>query len=164
MWPSAPSRIEHAQHVRPEDIARFAQHGIIASMQPIHQASDWPWARARLGPARVAGAYAWRSMQRAGVPLAFGSDFPIESEDPRLGLRATVDRLVEQGAPDERLTPDEALRAFTVGAAQASFAEEDAGRFAVGQRADFALFHGDPRADPLAARAEATFLDGVATL
>lgn len=155
-------RIEHAQHVRPADLPRFAAHGIIASMQPIHQASDWPWARARLGAARAAGAYAWRSMLRAGVALAFGSDFPIESEDPRLGLQAAIHRVAAEGEPDEALTPDQALRAFTAGAAYASFTEGEAGRFVVGARADFALFDRDPRTEPQA-RALATFLDGQAT-
>lgn len=155
-------RIEHAQHVRPADLPRFAAHGVIASMQPIHHASDWPWARARLGAARAAGAYAWRSMLRAGVALAFGSDFPIESEDPRLGLQAAIHRAAAEGEPDEALTPDQALRAFTAGAAYASFTEGESGRFVVGARADFALFDRDPRTEAQA-RVLATFLDGQAT-
>lgn len=153
-------RIEHAQHVRLRDLPRFHQLGVIASMQPMHHASDWPWAKARLGSARYQGAYAWRTLLRSGAPLAFGSDFPIESEDPRTGLRASIFREVASDEPDERLAADDALRAFTLGAAYASFRESEVGVLAPGYRADFAVFRGDPRVDPLASQAVMTVLDG----
>ncbi|MBS2030958.1 MAG: amidohydrolase [Deltaproteobacteria bacterium] len=153
-------RIEHAQHVRPRDVTRFAQLGVIASMQPSHHASDWPWAKARLGRERYAGAYAWKMMLEAGVPLAFGSDFPIETEDVRHGLQSAIYRDMSNGDPDERLTGDEALRAFTLGAAWASFQEGQVGLVAAGRRADVSVFRGDLRTDPRAAQAVITFLDG----
>lgn len=153
-------RIEHAQHVRLRDLPRFHQLGVVASMQPMHHASDWPWARERLGSARFRGAYAWRSLARAGAALAFGSDFPIESEDPRAGLRAAIFRARAADEPDEHLEADDALRAFTLGAAHASFEEAQVGVVAPGHRADFAVFRGDPRVDPQASRAVMTALEG----
>ena len=83
-------RIEHAQVVDPADIARFGQHGIVASMQPVHQTSDRLMAEARLGPDRLAGAYAWRSLHAAGAPLAFGSDAPVEAPDPFAGMAVAI--------------------------------------------------------------------------
>src|SRR5690606_2498437 len=92
-------RIEHAQVVDPADIARFGQHGIVASMQPVHQTSDRPMAEARLGPDRLAGAYAWRSIHAAGAPLAFGSDAPVEAPDPFAGMAVAISREDENGEP-----------------------------------------------------------------
>ena len=114
-------RIEHAQVVRKEDVARFAALGVIASMQPSHASDDMRWADARLGPERVDGAYAWRWFLDAGVPLAFGSDFPVEIVNPFWGLYAAITRQDDQGNPpggwhpDQILTLDEALRGFTSG-------------------------------------------------
>jgi predicted amidohydrolase YtcJ len=147
-------RIEHAQVVALEDIPRFAQLRTIASMQPTHATSDMPWAEARVGRERLAGAYAWRRFERAGVRLALGSDFPVESADPRLGLHAAVTRQDLEGAPpggwlpDQKLTPAEALRGFTADAAWAAFMEGEVGRLAPGLRADFALLEADPLAPP----------------
>ncbi len=138
-------RVEHCQILSPDDIARFGRLGIIASMQPTHATSDMPWAETRLGADRLAGAYAWRSLLDSGAVLAFGSDFPVESEDPLWGLYSAVTRQDHDGnppggwRPEERLTLDEALRAFTWGAAYASFDEKDAGTIDVGKRADLSI-------------------------
>jgi len=153
-------RIEHAQHLRLSDVPRFAQLGVIASMQPSHHASDWLWAKPRLGPARFPGAYAWRTLLHGGVPLAFGSDFPIETEDVRHGLQSSIYRDISEEDPHERLSGDEALRAFTLGAAWASFKENQVGLVAPGHRADLSVFQGDLRTDPNASKAVLTLLDG----
>ena len=143
-------RIEHAQVVDPVDIARFGQHGIIASMQPIHQTSDQLMAEARLGPARLAGAYAWHSIAQAGTLLAFGSDAPVEAPDPFAGIAAAITRQGADGEPfggwqpQERLTREAALAAYTASGARAGFAEGRFGRLARGERADFLLVDRDP--------------------
>ena len=145
-------RIEHAQIVDPADLKRFGQHGAIASMQPVHATSDWMMAEARLGPARLAGAYAWRTMLANGVPLAFGSDYPVESPDPFAGWAAAVSREDAQGQPpggwrpEEAVTREQAWRAFTQGGAYAALAETKFGRLAPGQRADFLIVDRDPTA------------------
>jgi hypothetical protein len=147
-------RIEHLQILRLSDGPRLAAAGIVASMQPSHATSDAPWVPARLGAAasRLAGAYAWRSVVRARVPLAFGSDFPIESADVRLGLAAAETRLATGARtpflPDERLGRDEALRAFTAGAAYAAFAEGRRGMIREGYDADLTAFADDVLAVP----------------
>src|SRR3546814_17306648 len=92
-------RIEHAQIIDPADIARFAQLKVIASMQPVHQPSDRVMAEARLGPDRLTGAHAWRSLQNAGVRLAFGSDVPVESATPLAGIAAAIPRPDATGKP-----------------------------------------------------------------
>jgi predicted amidohydrolase YtcJ len=146
--PAARFRIEHAQIVDPADIPRFAQLGVIASMQPTHATSDMPWAEARVGRSRLVGAYAWRSFLDAHVPLAFGSDFPVEESDPRLGLFAAITRTDTTGKPPggwlpgQRLTIDETLQAFTRGAAYAAFEESSRGELRSGQVADFTVFDG----------------------
>ena len=143
-------RIEHAQVVDPADIALFARHGIIASMQPVHQASDRAMAEARLGPDRLAGAYAWRSIAGTGAPLAFGSDAPVEVSDPLEGLAVAISRTGPDGEPQGGWQPQEAisrelaLAAFTAGGARAGFAEGHFGSLAVGERADFVVLDGDP--------------------
>ncbi len=143
-------RIEHAQIVDPADIPRFGKHGVIASMQPQHEASDRTMAEARLGPARLAGAYAWNSMLSAGARLAFGDDAPVEPPSPFLGLAIAVTRSGADGQPfggwqpQERITREQALAAFTTGAAYAGFAETRIGRIAPGLRADFLLVDQDP--------------------
>jgi predicted amidohydrolase YtcJ len=139
-------RIEHAQVVAPADFARFASLGVLASMQPTHATSDMPWAEARVGKERIRGAYAWRTMLRAGAELVAGSDFPVEEVSPMLGLYAFVSRQDAQGNPaggwypDQRLTLDEALRAFTQAPAYAAFAENDRGRVTVGFVADLTVY------------------------
>jgi predicted amidohydrolase YtcJ len=153
-------RIEHAQVVDPADIARFGQHGVIASMQPVHQTSDRLMAEARLGPGRLAGAYAWRAIKDAGAPLAFGSDTPVEAPDPFAGLAVAVSREDAAGQPaggwqpQQKVTIAEALAAYTAGAAFAGFAEGRFGRLAAGERADFLVLDADPlEADPKELRA-----------
>jgi predicted amidohydrolase YtcJ len=115
-------RIEHLQVFAPTDLERIASTHAIASMQPTHATSDSPWAEARVGAARITGAYAWRTMLDNKVPLAFGSDFPVEEVDPLLGLDAAVNR--GGWRTDQKLTLDEAVAAFTTGAAYAAFAED----------------------------------------
>jgi hypothetical protein len=143
-------RIEHAQHLAPGDIARFGALGVIASMQPTHATSDMPWAEARVGPERIRGAYAWRSLARGGARLAFGSDCPVESHEPQLGLYAAVTRCDASGSPsggwrpDERLAALEALEAFTSGAAHAAFEEGRLGTLRVGKEADFVFLSASP--------------------
>ena len=143
-------RIEHAQIVDPADLPRFARNGTIASMQPTHQTSDRTMAEARLGPERLAGAYAWASMLKNGGRLAFGSDFPVERPDPWAGWAAAFTRTDADGQPyggwrpEERVTREQAWWAFTGGAAYAGFAEKQFGELAPGQRADFILVDRDP--------------------
>jgi predicted amidohydrolase YtcJ len=143
-------RIEHAQVVDPADIQRFGQLGVIASMQPVHQTSDRTMAEARLGPNRLSGAYAWKSIATSGGKLAFGSDAPVESPDPFAGLAAAISRQGPDGQPfggwqpQERLTREAAIAGFTTGAAYAGLAETRFGRLAPGLRADFLLVDRDP--------------------
>ena len=143
-------RIEHAQIIDPADIARVGQHGIIASMQPLHQTSDRTMAEARLGPERLDGAYAWRSIVAAGGRLAFGSDAPVEPADPFAGLAAAISRTDADGQPfggwlpQETVSRETALAGFTSDAAYAGFAEGRFGRLIPGERADFLLVDRDP--------------------
>ncbi|OBX19116.1 metal-dependent hydrolase [Erythrobacter sp. QSSC1-22B] len=143
-------RIEHAQILDPADIRLFGEHGIIASMQPVHQTSDRTMAEARLGPDRLDGAYAWRSIAATGAPLVFGSDAPVESPDPFAGLAAAFTRTDADGQPfggwrpEERVGREDALAAFTRDAAFAGFAEGRFGQLVIGERADFVLVDRDP--------------------
>lgn len=142
-------RIEHAQIVDPADLPRFARHGIIASMQPVHQTSDRLMAEARMGMERLGGAYAWRTMLANNVPLAFGSDFPVESPNPFHGLAAAISREDAQGQPpggwmpEQRVTLLQAFDAFTRGAAYAGFAESQIGSLEPGRQADFIFIDRD---------------------
>ncbi|MCU6453609.1 amidohydrolase family protein [Sphingomonas sp. A2-49] len=143
-------RIEHAQVVDPVDLPRFGRNGIIASMQPTHETSDRTMAEARLGPQRLAGAYAWATMLKNGGKLAFGSDYPVERPDPWAGWAAAFTRQDAQGQPfggwrpEEAVTREQAWYAFTGGAAYAGFAEDRIGRLAPGLRADFIIVDRDP--------------------
>lgn len=142
-------RVEHAQIVDPADLPRFAAHGIIASMQPVHEASDWRMVRARLGEDRLGGAYAWRSMLDNHVPLAFGSDAPVESPDPFPGIAAAMTREDAEGQPfggwlpQQRIALQDALRAYMTGGAYAAFAEDRLGTLMPGMDADFVLLDSD---------------------
>ncbi|MGI4730299.1 MAG: amidohydrolase [Janthinobacterium lividum] len=163
-------RIEHAQIVDPADLPRFAEHGIIASMQPTHETSDRQMAEARLGPARLAGAYAWATMLREGVPLAFGSDYPVEKPDCFAGWAAAFTRQGADGEPSggwqpqERVTREQAWWGFTGAGAYAGFAEKEFGSLRPGQMADFIMVDRDPMlASPSALRAtkvEETWVGG----
>ena len=142
-------RIEHAQVLDVADLPRLAKAGIIASMQPTHQTSDRTMAEARLGPQRLGGAYAWATLARSGVKLAFGSDFPVESPNPFPGLAAAVSRQDVNGEPaggwrpQEKVSFDAALAGFTRDAAYAGFAEGKIGSLEPGKQADFILVDRD---------------------
>jgi hypothetical protein len=152
-------RIEHAQIVDPKDLPRFAHNGIVASMQPSHATSDHLMAGERLGAARLKGAYAWKTMADEGVPLAFGSDYPVESPNPFPGLADAVTREDATGdppggfLPEQKLTMTQAFAAFTTGGAYAAKAEDRLGSLEPGHLADFILVDRDPfQADPKALR------------
>lgn len=139
-------RVEHAQIVAPEDLARFGELGILASMQPTHATSDMRWAEARVGPERIRGAYAWRSILESGGRIVAGSDFPVEGVSPLLGIYAAVTRQDAEGQPaggwypGQRMTLDEAVRSFTVEPAYAGFLEERLGILRPGHAADLTVF------------------------
>jgi hypothetical protein len=143
-------RIEHVQVVDPADLPRLAKNGIISSMQPVHQTSDRLMAEVRLGKDRLAGAYAWNSILKAGGKLAFGSDVPVESPNPFHGIAAAITREDDKGQPfggwipAERVSREQALAGFTTGAAYAAFADGKVGSLTPGQRADFILVDTDP--------------------
>ncbi|AMO73335.1 metal-dependent hydrolase [Sphingorhabdus sp. M41] len=142
-------RVEHAQIVDPADISRFAASGTIASMQPVHQTSDRTMAEARLGPERLTGAYAWKSLLDSGAKMAFGTDVPVESSNPFSGLAAAMTREDAAGQPfggwipAERLNREQAWGAYTYGAAYAAFAEDRLGSLEPGKRADFLIIDQD---------------------
>lgn len=142
-------RIEHAQIVDTDDIAMFGRHGIIASMQPVHQTSDRIMAEARLDEPRLEGAYAWRTILDSGSTLAFGSDAPVESPDPFAGLAAAISRMGPDGRPfggwkpHESVNRAQALASFTSAGAYAGFAEGRFGKLEKGERADFVFIDRD---------------------
>jgi len=163
-------RIEHAQVIAIDDLRKFKQLNLIASMQPTHATSDMYWAEDRVGQQRIRGAYAWQSLKRLGVHLALGSDFPVEKPDPLLGFYAAVTRQDANAwpkggwYPDQRLSRTEALHGFTVDAAYAAFQESQLGSLEVGKRADFVLLSADimqiPAAQILSTKILATYVDG----
>jgi predicted amidohydrolase YtcJ len=142
-------RVEHAQVIAPEDFARFRDNSVVASMQPTHATSDMPWAALRLGPARILGAYAWQTMLKLGVHVAFGSDFPVENPNPIWGFYAAITRQDRKGNPpdgwfpDQRLTRAEALRSWTIEGAYAAFQEKTKGSIEPGKLADFVVLSDD---------------------
>ena len=143
------NRIEHAQVVALDDIPRFVDLDLIASMQPTHATSDMNMAEDRVGPERIKGAYAWRRFLEQGTRIAGGSDFPVESPNPFFGLQAAVTRQDHEGHPpggwypDQALTVTEALRAFTLDAAYAAHQEKTLGTLETGKWADFILVDQD---------------------
>jgi predicted amidohydrolase YtcJ len=140
-------RIEHAQVTTPAQIAQFKQLKVIASMQPNHLLTDMRWAQDRLGPKRAATSYAWLAFLNKGVGLAFGTDYPVEPATPFRGLYAAVTRKSENGKqeyfPDQRLTIDQAIAAYTQGAAFAEFEEKEKGKLVPGMLADFVVLDRD---------------------
>jgi hypothetical protein len=142
-------RVEHAQHTREEDFVRFRKLGVIASMQPYHAIDDGRWVEKRIGQERARSSYAWKSMLNAGAVLAFGSDWPVAPLDPLLGIYAAVTRATLDGKnpggwyPEQRLTVEEALRAYTQGCAYASFQEKDGGTISPGKFADLTVLSED---------------------
>ena len=163
-------RIEHAQIVRPVDVPRFARLGVIAAVQPTHCTSDMPWAPRRLGAERTAWAYRWRSLLAAGARLELGSDVPVESPDPRLGMWAAVTRRPPEGTTEpgwnvpEALSRAEAVAGFTAWSAYAAFEEGWRGAIAPALAADFtvldrSLEEGEP-ATILQARVVRTIVAG----
>ncbi|HET7747064.1 MAG TPA: amidohydrolase, partial [Vicinamibacteria bacterium] len=149
-------RIEHAQVLAPSDVPRFEALGVIPSMQPTHCTSDMYWATDRLGPERAKGAYLWKTFLDQGVPIAGGSDAPVEKIDVVDGIYAAVTRQDAKGwpeggwHPEERVTPTQALEMFATHAAYAAFEEKDRGRIAPGFRADLSAFDLDPTTVPAA--------------
>ena len=139
-------RVEHAQVIAPDDFARFASLGVIASMQPSHLLDDERWAADRIGPERIKGAYAWHTIEELGVRLAFGTDYPVESLNPLRGVYACVTRELPGGGPQggwqpqEKLSMDDCLRAYTSGSAYAEFEEKRKGTIAPGMLADIVVF------------------------
>ncbi|KIJ18971.1 hypothetical protein PAXINDRAFT_161293 [Paxillus involutus ATCC 200175] len=166
-------RLEHAQILTKEDIARVGKLGVIASVQPAHAISDMWYAEDRLGPERVNGLYAFRTLLDHGARLALGSDFPVEDMNPLCGFYAAVARLTPNGAsprgpsgwfPEQRLTRQEALRGMTIDAAYASFTEDTLGSIVPGKRADFVVLSQDIMTvtvdQILKTNVQATFIDG----
>lgn len=147
-------RIEHLQAVAPEDLPALRRLGVIASMQPSHATSDMGWAEERIGALRGRGLYAWRWVLDLGIPVAAGSDFPVDPEQPLVGLHAAVTRqdLEDRPAggwhPEQRMTLGEALAAYTSGAAYAAFEEKEKGRIAPGMWADLTILQEDLRSIP----------------
>jgi predicted amidohydrolase YtcJ len=164
-------RIEHAQHIDPSDLSRFATLGVLASMQPIHMASDRPWAIERLGKERIeSGAYMWQSLLQSGAKIINGTDAPVEPLNPIACFYAAVTRKTLAGIPDggyepkERMTREQALRSYTLDAAYGSFEESIKGSIEVGKLADFTIFDKDimtiSEDDILSAKVVMTVVDG----
>ncbi|MDX1482022.1 MAG: amidohydrolase family protein [Woeseiaceae bacterium] len=143
-------RIEHAQVIHPDDIPRFAELGLIASMEPPHAVEDKTWAEDRVGPERILGAYAWRSLREAGVDLTFNSDNPGSDHDIFYGLHAAITRQDKNSEPEggwypeQRVTVDEAVRGYTSWSAYASFTEDESGILDAGRWADITVMDVDP--------------------
>jgi predicted amidohydrolase YtcJ len=142
-------RVEHAQVLATEDLPRFAQLKVIASMQPSHETSDMRWAGSRIGPDRAKGAYAWASLAKSGAHLAFGTDYPVEPINPLRGLYACVTRELPDGGPaggwqpQEKISLDDCIRAYTSGSAYAQFEEGKKGELKAGEYADFIVLSSD---------------------
>jgi predicted amidohydrolase YtcJ len=163
-------RIEHAQIVRNEDFSRFKELGVIPAMQPTHCTSDMRFVEDRVGKERARGAYAWRSFINLGLPIPCGSDFPVESHDPLLGIYAAVTRQDTSGWPakgwfqEQRMTLEEAIKGFTIWSAYAAFQEDQLGSIEPGKLADFTVLDRNildgPYSDILKARVTHTIISG----
>ncbi len=142
-------RVEHSQVVSLPDFQKFVDNSVVASMQATHATSDMRWAEKRLGPDRIAGAYAWRKYLQMGIPLANGSDFPVEDPNPLWGFYATFTRQDHEGypaggwMPEQKLTREEALKSFTLTPAYAAFEEKQKGSITAGKLADFVMLEKD---------------------
>jgi predicted amidohydrolase YtcJ len=140
-------RIEHDQVIAPEDFQKYKALGVIASVQANHLLTDMNWAESHIGPERAKHSYPWKEFEDNGVPLAFGTDYPVEPITPFRGLYAAVTRKNEAGTkeyyPEQKLTIDHAIYAYTIGAAYAEFAEDKKGRLAPGMLADFIVLDRD---------------------
>jgi len=140
-------RIEHAQVTTPAQIAKFKELKVIASMQPSHLITDMRWAQDRLGPARAATSYAWLAFLNKGVTLAFGTDYPVEPVAPFRGLYAATSRKSEDGKqeyfPEQKISMDQAIAAYTTGSAFAEFSEKQKGLIVPGMFADFVVLDRD---------------------
>jgi hypothetical protein len=142
-------RVEHVQHLRPADYPRFKQLGVVASMQPYHVVDDGRWAEGRIGTERCRSSYAYRSLLDAGAVLAFGSDWPVAPLDVPAGIDAAVNRRTLDGKhpggwfPEQRITVEEAVRAYTVGSAYGAHQETEKGSVSVGKLADLVVFSKD---------------------
>jgi predicted amidohydrolase YtcJ len=166
--PGMRNRIEHSQVVEPQDIPRYKSLGIVASMQPSHLLTDMNWAESRLGPQRARFAYAWKAFLDAGVPLAFGTDYPVEPITPFRGVYAGVTRTNEAGSksyfPQDKLAIGEVLYAYTQGSAYAEFSDLYKGRLTPGYVADFVVLDRDltaiPAGEILKTRVLRTVVDG----
>lgn len=147
-------RIEHAQHLRAEDIPRFARLGVVASMQPYHAVDDGRWAEKRIGIERCRTTYAFRSLEKSGATLVFGSDWDVAPLSPLAGIDAAVNRRTLDGKhpdgwiPEEKIPVVDALRAYTSSAAWAAFEEGEKGTLGVGKLADFVVLSLDPLTIP----------------
>jgi predicted amidohydrolase YtcJ len=165
-------RVEHAQILNYADIPRFAELGVIPSMQAVHQASDMYWAGSRLGVGRLLGAYAWRSLLNTGIAVPNGSDYPVEAVNPLLSFHSAVSRQdadnwpVGGWYPEQRMTRDEALKSMTIWPAYAGFQESIMGSLTPGKLADFVVLDRDimtvPDRDILGAAVLATYIGGKA--
>lgn len=163
-------RVEHAQVLHSDDLPRFAQLGVIPSMQASHQTSDMYWVGKRLGPTRTLGAYAWRSLLESGVVIPNGSDFPVEAVNPLISFHAAIARQDARDwpaggwLPEQRMTREEALKSMTLWPAYAGFQEEELGSLSVGKRADFVILDRDIMRVPaelvLGTRVRSTWLGG----
>ena len=140
-------RIEHAQVTTPQQILRFKELKVIASMQPNHLLTDMGWAESRLGSKRAEHSYAWAEFLRRGVVLAFGTDYPVEPVTPFRGIYAALTRMSEDGKksyyPAQKLNIEQAIAAYTTGAAFAEFAEKQKGKLEPGMLADFVVLDRD---------------------
>lgn len=161
-------RIEHAQHMHPDDVSRFAELGVVAAMQGVHCTSDAPWVYERLGAERAeSGAYLWRDLLDAGVVIANGTDTPVEDISPIASFHSSVTRRDFNGDlffPEQAMTREEALRSYTLDAAYAGFAEDEKGSITAGKLADIVVLSRDimtvPPEEILGAEVDLTLLGG----
>jgi predicted amidohydrolase YtcJ len=143
-------RIEHAQHLHPDDIPRFAELQVIPAMQAVHMSSDRPWAIDRLGEKRIKeGAYMWQALLKSGIPIVNGTDVPVEPLNPIASFYASVSRKTLKGTPEngyepeQKMTRAQALKSYTLDAAYGAFEEDIKGSISVGKLADFTIYNQD---------------------